>query len=33
VKYYNGMLSFAFVCAGNVKYFGPSRMREHCKYV
>jgi len=22
-----------FVYAGNVKYFGPSHMREQCKYV
>jgi len=21
------------VCAGGVKYFGPSHMREQCKYV
>ena len=27
------IVCFEFVCAGNVKYFGPSHMRDQCKYV
>jgi len=28
---YDNYACFLFVCADNVKYFGPSHVREHCK--